>query len=143
VALSPCTVPAAGRPTFTIGENEMEIGMGIHGEPGMRREELKPADQIAERMTQAILDDMPVSSEDRVAVMLNGLGATPPEELYILYRRVHDLLAARGAVVYRAYVGEYATSMEMAGASLTIFKLDDELASLLDRPARSPFFVQV
>ncbi len=143
VALSPCTVPAAGRPTFTIGENEMEIGMGIHGEPGMRREELKPADQVAERMTQAILDDMPLSSKDRVAVMLNGLGATPPEELYILYRRVHDLLAARGVVVHRAYVGEYATSMEMAGASLTVFKLDDELLSLLDRPAQSPFFVQV
>ncbi len=143
VALSPCTVPAAGRPTFTIGENEMEIGMGIHGEPGMRREELKPADQVAERMTQAILDDMPVSSGDRVAVMLNGLGATPPEELYILYRRVHDLLTARGIVVHRAYVGEYATSMEMAGASLTVFKLDDELLSLLDRPAQSPFFVQV
>jgi phosphoenolpyruvate---glycerone phosphotransferase subunit DhaK len=143
VALSPCTVPAAGRPTFTIGDNEMEIGMGIHGEPGMRREELKTADQVAGRMTQAILDDMPVAAEDRVAVMLNGLGATPPEELYILYRRVHDILISRGAVVHRAYVGEYATSMEMAGASLTVFKLDDELRALLDRPAHSPFFVQV
>ncbi len=142
VALSPCTVPAAGRPTFTIGENEMEIGMGIHGEPGARREELKSADQIAERMTEAILADMPVGPSDRVAVMLNGLGATPPEELYILYRRVHDLLTKRGALVHRAYVGEYATSMEMAGASLTVFKLDDELVALLDRPARSPFFVQ-
>ena len=142
VALSPCTVPAAGRPTFIIGENEMEIGMGIHGEPGMRREELKTADQIAERMAQAILADTPVGSSDRVAVMLNGLGATPPEELYILYRRVHDILAARGALIHRAYVGEYATSMEMAGASLTVFKLDNELVSLLDHPARSPFFVQ-
>ncbi len=143
VALSPCTVPAAGRPTFTIGDNEMEIGMGIHGEPGARREPLKTADQVAERMAQAILADMPVGFSDRVAVMLNGLGATPPEELYILYRRVHDTLAARGALIHRAYVGEYATSMEMAGASLTVFKLDDELLSLLDHPARSPFFVQV
>lgn len=143
VALSPCTVPAAGRPTFTIGENEMEIGMGIHGEPGMRREGLKTADQIAERMAQTILADMPVGASDRVAVMLNGLGATPPEELYILYRRVHDILAARGALIHRAYVGEYATSMEMAGASLTVFRLDEELVSLLDHPARSPFFVQV
>jgi len=143
VALSPCTVPAAGRPTFTIGENEMEIGMGIHGEPGVRREELMTADQIAERMAQTILADMPVGPSDRVAVMVNGLGATPPEELYILYRRVHDILAARGALIHRAYVGEYATSMEMAGASLTVFRLDEELVSLLDHPAHSPFFVQV
>jgi phosphoenolpyruvate---glycerone phosphotransferase subunit DhaK len=143
VALSPCTVPAAGRPTFTIGDNEMEIGMGIHGEPGMRREELKTADQIADRMAEAILADMPLASSDRVAVMLNGLGATPPEELYILYRRVHEILSSRSVLIHRAYVGEYATSMEMAGASLTLFKLDGELAPLLDYPARSPFFVQV
>jgi dihydroxyacetone kinase-like protein len=143
VALSPCTVPRAGRPTFSIGEDEMEIGMGIHGEPGMKREPLQSADRIAERMLTAILDDLKPASGDRVAVMVNGLGATPPEELYILYRRVHDLLAGRGVSVHRAYVGEFATSMEMAGASFTLFRLDDELASLLDAPARSPFFVQV
>jgi dihydroxyacetone kinase-like protein len=143
VALSPCTVPAAGRPTFTIGEDEMEIGMGIHGEPGMKREKLQSADQIAARMTGAILDDMPLGQGDRVAVMVNSLGATPPEELYILYRKVHAMLADRGVQVHRAYVGEYATSMEMAGASLTLFKLDDELAGLLDHPAQTPFFVQV
>ncbi len=142
VALSPCTVPAAGRPTFTIGEGEMEIGMGIHGEPGIKREALQTADEIAERMTAAILADLPLAAGDRAAVMVNGLGATPPEELYILYRRVHDLLAGQGVAIHRAYVGEYATSMEMAGASLTIFKLDDELAALLDHPARSPFFGQ-
>ncbi|WP_181703568.1 dihydroxyacetone kinase subunit DhaK [Chthonobacter albigriseus] len=143
VALSPCTVPLAGRPTFTIGDNEMEIGMGIHGEPGMKRETLQTADEIATRMLTAILDDLKPAAGDRVAVMVNGLGATPPEELYILYRTVHDLLAERNIRVHRAYVGEYATSMEMAGASFTILRLDDELADLLDAPARSPFFVQV
>ena len=143
VALSPCTVPMAGKPTFTIGDDEMEIGMGIHGEPGMKREKLQPADQIAERMTVAILEDLKPARGDRLAVMVNGLGATPPEELYILYRKVHDMLDERGLAVHRAYVGEYATSMEMAGASLTFFRLDDELAALLDAPAQTPFFVQV
>ncbi|HML22002.1 MAG TPA: dihydroxyacetone kinase subunit DhaK [Aggregatilinea sp.] len=142
VALSPCTVPAAGRPTFTLADDEMEIGMGIHGEPGMKREKLQTADQIAERMTLAVLDDMPLHAGERVAVMVNGLGATPPEELYILYRKTHDMLAERGIKIHRAYVGEYATSMEMAGASLTLFRLDGEMAELLDLPAQSPFFVQ-
>jgi dihydroxyacetone kinase-like protein len=142
VALSPCTVPAAGHPTFTIGDDEMEIGMGIHGEPGVKREKLQTADEIAGRMTNAILADMPLRSGDRVAVMVNGLGATPPEELYILYRKTHAMLVERGIKIHRAYVGEFATSMEMAGASLTLFRLDNELAALLDYPARSPFFVQ-
>ena len=142
VALSPCTVPAAGRPTFTLGEEEMEIGMGIHGEPGVRREKLQTADQITERITHALREDMPLASGDSVAVMVNGLGATPPEELYILYRCVYDLLTRDDIAIHRAYVGEYATSMEMAGASLTFFKLDAELQDLLDHPARSPFFVQ-
>ncbi len=143
VALSPCTVPRAGKPTFTIGEGEMEIGMGIHGEPGMKRESLQSADEITERMVSAILDDLQPEAGARVAVMVNGLGATPPEELYIIYRKVHALLAAREISVHRPYVGEYATSMEMAGASITIAVLDDELASLLDHPAQTPFFVQV
>jgi dihydroxyacetone kinase-like protein len=143
VALSPCTVPRVGKPTFTIGEGEMEIGMGIHGEPGVKREALQTADEVAGRMAEAILADLGAARGDRVAVMVNGLGATPPEELYILYRRAHDLLAGRGVGVHRAYVGEYATSMEMAGASLTILRLDDELQGLLDAPARSPFFCQV
>jgi dihydroxyacetone kinase len=142
VALSPCTVPLAGRPTFTIGEDEMEIGMGIHGEPGMKREKLLPADTIAERMAIAILDDLKPRTGDRLAVMVNGLGATPPEELYILYRKAHEILTGRGLIIYRAYVGEYATSMEMAGASFTFCRLDDELIQLLDHPARTPFFTQ-
>jgi len=143
VALSPCTVPMAGRPTFTIGDDEMEIGMGIHGEPGAKREKLQSADQITERMMAAILEDLKPQAGDRVAVMVNGLGATPPEELYILYRKVHEILSDKGIAVHRAYVGEYATSMEMAGASITMMRVDDELAELLDHPAQSPFFVQV
>ncbi|MCB0045638.1 MAG: dihydroxyacetone kinase subunit DhaK [Caldilineaceae bacterium] len=143
VALSPCTVPVAGKPTFTIGENEMEIGMGIHGEPGMKREELQSADQITERMMTAILTDLQPAEGDRLAVMVNGLGATPPEELYIMFRKAYDMLNERGIGVYRAYVGEYATSMEMAGASITLLNVDDELAELLDHPARTPFFTQV
>jgi phosphoenolpyruvate---glycerone phosphotransferase subunit DhaK len=143
VALSPCTVPMAGKPTFTIGEDEMEIGMGIHGEPGMKREKLQPADQVAERMATTILAEMPVKAGDRMAVMVNSLGATPPEELYILFRKAHEILTARGVTVHRAYIGEYATSMEMAGASFTFFRLDDELAALLDAPAHTPFFTQI
>jgi phosphoenolpyruvate---glycerone phosphotransferase subunit DhaK len=143
VALSPCTVPRAGKPTFTIGETEMEIGMGIHGEPGMQREDLQPADQITERMVTAILDDLVVAQGEKVAVMVNGLGATPPEELYIVYRKVHAMLTQRGIAIHRAYVGEYATSMEMAGASITLMRVDDELATLLDHPAVTPFFIQL
>jgi dihydroxyacetone kinase DhaK subunit len=142
VALSPCTVPMAGKPTFTIGEDEMEIGMGIHGEPGMKREKLQTADQIAERMTLSILEDLPQKAGTRVAVMVNGLGATPPEELYVIYRKVHEILHAKGLVIHCAYVGEFATSMEMAGASLTFMYLDDELVELLDYPAHTPFFKQ-
>lgn len=142
VALSPCTVPQAGRPTFTIGEGEMEIGMGIHGEPGMRREARQSADEITERMMQALLDDLAPAAGDRVAVMVNSLGATPHEELYIMYRKAHALLLERGIAVHRPYVGRFATSMEMAGASITLLRLDDELAALLDAPAHTPFFVQ-
>ncbi|MCS7060105.1 MAG: dihydroxyacetone kinase subunit DhaK [Anaerolineae bacterium] len=143
VALTPCIVPQVGRPTFSLGENEMEMGMGIHGEPGVSRESLKAADEIAERMLAAVRSEVPLAAGDRAAVMVNGLGATPPEELYIVYRKVHDLLTADGVRVHRAYVGEYATSMEMAGCSLTVMKVDDELAALLDHPAKTPFFVQV
>jgi dihydroxyacetone kinase-like protein len=143
VALSPCTVPMAGKATFSIGEDEMEIGMGIHGEPGMKREKLQTADQIAERMTIAILDDLQPKAGDELAVMVNGLGATPPEELYIIYRKVNQILTDKKLKVHRAYVGEFATSMEMAGASLTFMKLDAELKTLVDAPAHTPFFKQV
>jgi dihydroxyacetone kinase DhaK subunit len=143
VALSPCTVPAAGRPTFTLGEDEMEIGMGIHGEPGVRRGKLEPADRITSTLTETILADMALARGDEVSVLVNGLGATPQEELYVMYRQVHKILSGRGITVYRPYIGEYATSMEMAGASVSLCRLDGELKALLDAPARTPFVTLV
>lgn len=142
VALTSCTVPAAGRPTFTIADDEMEIGMGIHGEQGVRRGKLEPADAIAEDLLGAILADLPLKEGDEVSVLVNGLGATPQEELYIVYRKVYRLLEERGVKIYRPYIGEFATSMEMAGMSITLLKLDEELKRLLDAPAHSPFFHQ-
>ncbi len=139
VALTPCTVPAAGRPTFEIGETEMEIGMGIHGEPGVRRGPLKPADAIAEEMLALLLADMPLASGDRVSVLVNSLGATPPEELYIVYRYVAGKLAGMGVEIVMPLVGRYATSMEMAGMSLTFCRLDKELEALLKAPCDCPF----
>ena len=143
VALSPCTVPAAGRPTFTLAEDEMEIGMGIHGEPGVRRGKLESADQITTHLVETILADLALAPGAEVSVLVNGLGATPQEELYVMYRKVHQLLTARGLRIYRPYIGEYATSMEMAGASVTLCALDAELKPLLDAPAVTPFVVQV
>jgi dihydroxyacetone kinase-like protein len=141
VALGPCTVPQVGKPTFTLGDDEMEIGMGIHGEQGVRRGVLQSADAITEQLIQPILDDLPMDGAE-VSVMLNSLGATPLEELYIMYRHLLTLLKPRGIRVYRPYIGRFATSMEMIGASLTVMKLDDELKRLLDAPASSPFFDQ-
>jgi len=141
MALSACTIPEAGRPTFTIAGGEMEIGMGIHGEPGVRRGPLLPADAVVEELMRPILDDMPCR-DCEVSVLVNGLGATPREELYILYRKAHQILSAQGARVFHAYVGEFATSMEMAGASISVLRLDDELKRLLSKPARTPFFEQ-
>lgn len=142
VALSPCIVPQAGRPTFELPEGEMEIGMGIHGEPGIRRGPLESADRIAEQLVAAILEDGPYAAGDRVAVLVNGLGGTPKEELYVLYRRAYQLLEERGISVHRVWVGEYVTSLEMAGASISLLRLDDELTRLVDAPVATPFFVQ-
>jgi len=142
VGLSPTILPAAGKPTFELADGEMEIGIGIHGEPGQHRGPLETADEVGDRLIGAILADLPLGIGDRVAVMVNGLGATPAEELYLIYRRVHAALAAQGVTVHRPYVGEYATSLEMAGASVTVMRLDDELTELLDAPASSPFFRQ-
>lgn len=142
VALSPCTIPSVGRPTFTIAEDEMEIGMGIHGEPGIKKGKLQTADEIAEILVKAIVEDLPYKKGDEVSVLINGLGATPKEELYIVYRKVNELLKGYGISIYRPYIGEYATSMEMAGLSVTLMKLDSELKRLLDKPASTPFFVQ-
>ncbi len=142
VAFSPCIVPEVGHPSFTLGENEMEIGMGIHGEPGIRRGAIRNADEIVDEMLGPILADLPFLATDEVAVLVNGLGATPKEELYVLARRLLSTLKEKGISVFHVYVGEYATSMEMAGASISLCKLDGELKRLMGRPASTPFFEQ-
>ncbi|KRG15374.1 dihydroxyacetone kinase [Virgibacillus soli] len=133
MALTPCTVPAAGKPSFQLDENEMEIGIGIHGEPGIERKKIGKAAEIASELTEKIVRDREFSGE--VAVMINGLGATPEMELYILNKNVQKILSEKGIHIYRTYVGEYMTSMEMAGCSLTLLQLDEELKSLLDAAA--------
>jgi phosphoenolpyruvate---glycerone phosphotransferase subunit DhaK len=135
VGLTACTPPAKGSPLFELGDDEMEVGVGIHGEPGRERRKLTNADAIADELLEAVVSDLPYSSGDNVALMVNGLGGTPISELYILYRRAHQQLAERGINVTRSYVNEYCTSLDMAGASLTLVKLDDEIDSLLAAPA--------
>jgi len=139
-ALTPCTVPQAGRPTFDIGEDEMEMGMGIHGEPGVWRGKLAKADEIAREMVDYLLADMPLGKNDRVSTLINSLGATPLEELYILYRYVKDRLDGVGAKIIIPLVGRFATSMEMAGISFTFCRLDEELESFLKAPAECAFW---
>ena len=134
MALTSCTPPAKGTPLFALGDDEMEMGVGIHGEPGRRREKLASANAIVDELLEAVVSDLPYKQGDRVALMINGLGGTPISELYILYGRAHEQLAARGITVQHNYVGNYCTSLDMAGASLTLVKLDDELAKLLDAP---------
>ena len=140
VGLSPTILPAAGEPTFTLDEGEMEIGIGIHGEPGQFRGPLETADQITDRFLAELGKEIDLGPGQRVAVLVNGLGATPLEELYVIYRRVHQVITEQGATIERLFIGEIATSLEMAGASLSLCQLDDELSELLDEPARSPFF---
>jgi dihydroxyacetone kinase-like protein len=135
MALTSCTPPAKGSPLFELGEDEMEMGVGIHGEPGRRREKLADANAIVDELLDAVASDLPYGSGDEVALMINGLGGTPISELYILYGRAHKQLADRGVNVTRSYVGEYCTSLDMAGASVTLVKLDDELNDLFDAPA--------
>jgi dihydroxyacetone kinase-like protein len=135
VALTSCIPPAKGTPIFDIGDDEMEVGVGIHGEPGRRREKITNANAIADELFDAVAQDIPFNSGDRVAIMVNGLGGTPITELYVLYARVHERAEQAGYTVVRNYVGEYCTSLEMAGASVTILRLDAELEKLLDAPA--------
>ena len=135
VALSSCTPPLKGAPLFDIAEDEMEFGTGIPGEPGRRRDKRVSADAIVDEMFEAIAGDLPFKSGDRVAVMINGLGGTPISELYVLYRRAAQRCEQAGLSVVRNYVGEYCTSLEMAGASLTLLRLDSELEDLLAAPA--------
>ena len=140
IGLSPTILPTTGKPSFELGDGEMEVGIGIHGEPGFHRGELQSADHIAEMILERLVADLGIGEGDRVAVLVNGMGATPLEELYLLYRRVHQLLAAQGITIDKNYVGEYATSLEMAGASISLLALNDERLALLNAPAESPFF---
>ncbi len=143
VALTPCIVPRVGKPGFELGENEMEIGMGIHGETGIRRGEIEPADQIVDEMLEKIIADIPYVSGDEVDVLINGLGSTTLDEQYIVTRRVNKVLGEKGIKVHKFYVGEYVTSLEMAGFSISLLKLDEELKKYMEAPAQTPFFVQV
>lgn len=136
-ALSPCIIPGVGKPNFILDEGEMEVGIGIHGEPGVERRTILTADQTADVLLNTILDDIPFQSGDRVAVMINGMGATPSMELYIVYRRVNQILNERNITPHAVFVGEYMTSLEMTGLSITLMRLDDELISLLEAPAHS------
>ena len=128
MALTSCTL-------FDLGDDEVEMGVGIHGEPGRRREKIKSANELIDEMLEAVVSDLPYESGDEVSLMINGLGGTPISELYILYGRAHDQLQERGISVARSYVGEYCTSLDMAGASVTLVKLDDELKELFTAPA--------
>jgi phosphoenolpyruvate---glycerone phosphotransferase subunit DhaK len=138
MALTSCIVPSAGKPTFDLGEDEMEIGIGIHGEPGRERMKLEPADRIVDRLMEAVLSDLPFRSGDRVLAFVNGMGGTPQIELYVCMRRVAQVLAEGGYQLERSLVGSYITSLEMAGLSITLLRLTDELTRLWDAPVHTP-----
>src|SRR5215207_2264532 len=138
MALTPCITPGSGEPSFELGDDEMEIGIGIHGEPGRYREQLAPASDIVDRMATAIVEDLPYESGDRVLALVNGMGGTPLIELYIVYRELDRFLQGRGIGIERRLVGNYITSLEMAGCSITLLKLDDDLVRLWDAPVDTP-----
>jgi phosphoenolpyruvate---glycerone phosphotransferase subunit DhaK len=138
MALTPCITPGSGEPSFELGENEVEIGIGIHGEPGRFREEIGPASQIAERLLTPIVEDLPFESGDRVLAFVNGMGGTPLIELYVMYAEVAKLCDGHGLTIERNLIGNYITSLEMQGCSITLLKLDDELARYWDAPVDTP-----
>ncbi len=138
MALTPCVTPGSGEPSFELADDEMEIGIGIHGEPGRYREKLVPASDVVERLATAIVEDLPYESGDRVLAFVNGMGGTPLIELYIVYRELNRFLQDRGITIERRLIGNYITSLEMAGCSITLLKLDDELTRLWDAPADTP-----
>ena len=138
MALTPCVTPGSGEPSFELGENEVEIGIGIHGEPGRFREEAGPASQVAERLVTPIVDDLPFSSGDRVLAFVNGMGGTPLIELYVMYAEVAKLLEGHGLQIERNLIGNYITSLEMQGCSITLVKLDDEMLRYWDAPVNTP-----
>jgi dihydroxyacetone kinase-like protein len=138
MALTPCITPGSGKPSFDLAEDEVEIGIGIHGEPGRYREKLGPASQVVERLATAVVEDLPFSEGDQVLAFVNGMGGTPLIELYVVYNELAKFLGARGITIARNLVGNYITSLEMAGCSITLLKLDDELARLWDAPVDTP-----
>ena len=138
MALTSCTVPHVGKPTFELPEAEMEIGIGIHGEPGRTRTKLKPADEITEMLLQPIVDDLPFKAGNEVLLFVNSMGGTPLLELFVIYRKAHEILTKSGIKVTRSLVGPYITSLEMAGTSITVLKLDDELTRYWDAPVHTP-----
>ena len=138
MALTSCTVPAAGKPTFELGDDEMEIGVGIHGEPGRTRMKLATADEITEMLAGPILDDLPFKSGDNVLAFVNGMGGTPLVELYIVFNKLARICEGRGIKIARSLVGDWITSLEMAGCSITLLKLDDELTRYWDAPVNTP-----
>jgi phosphoenolpyruvate---glycerone phosphotransferase subunit DhaK len=138
MALTACTTPSSGEPSFDLPDDEMEIGIGIHGEPGRFREPLGPASQVVERLATAIVDDLPFQSGDNVLAFVNGMGGTPLIELYVVYRELHRFLEGRGITIARNLIGDYITSLEMAGCSITLLRLDDELTRLWDAPVDTP-----
>jgi dihydroxyacetone kinase-like protein len=138
MALTPCITPASGEPSFELGDDEMEIGIGIHGEPGRYREPLAPAEQIVERLATAVVEDLPYESGDRVLAFVNGMGGTPLIELFIVYRELHRFLEQRGITIERRLIGNYITSLEMAGCSITLLRVDDDLMRLWDAPVNTP-----
>jgi dihydroxyacetone kinase-like protein len=137
MALTSCTVPTAGKPTFDLPEDEMEIGIGIHGEPGRTRMKIKPADEVTEMLLNPVIEDLPFESGDEVLLFVNSMGGTPLIELYIVYRKAIEMLEAKGIKVVRNLVGPYITSLEMAGASITMLKMDDDLIKLWDAPVKT------
>ena len=137
IGLTPCTIPAVGHPNFSIDSGKMEVGIGHHGEPGIEVMDITTADEMAQKMVDAVLPDLPFAENDEVVVLISGLGATPVMELYILFDKVEELLQNKGIKVYRPYVGNYFTSLEMMGVTLTIMKLDHELKELIDVEANS------
>jgi dihydroxyacetone kinase-like protein len=137
MALTSCVVPQAGKPTFELGDDEMEIGIGIHGEPGRERMKIAPVDEIVEMLAEPIISDLPYKDGDRVIAMVNGMGGTPLIELYIAYRKLHQVLEGHGITIVRNLVGNYITSLEMAGMSITLMKADDELIKLWDAPVKT------
>jgi dihydroxyacetone kinase-like protein len=138
MALTPCVTPGSGQPSFELADDEMEIGIGIHGEPGRYREPLAPASQVVERLATAIVEDLPYESGDNVLAFVNGMGGTPLIELYIVYNELNKFLSERGITITRHLIGDYITSLEMAGCSITLLKLDDELTRLWDAPVDTP-----